>query len=70
MLLLQVPLGDKAADGACFSVRRRGVCTGWLEDLSMAFLEQQQQPARLGVLLKPAKEFVMPGNAKWPLVRA
>jgi hypothetical protein len=26
------------------------------------------EPLDVSVLLKPAKEFILPGNAKWPLV--
>lgn len=63
-----------------FPIRRRGLGTSWLEGLAKRHIASHRaqppspssmthsEPLDVSVLLKPAKEFILPGNAKWPLV--
>lgn len=61
-------------------VRRRGLCTNWLEDILQPFLQgggrsggrdgRQRIAAEIfiPVFVKPTKEFLLPASAKWPCV--
>jgi len=62
-------------------VRRKGLCTTWLEEMlreagatgetsgdKIQDLRLSSALPSVSIFLKPAKEFVLPGSAKWPLV--
>lgn len=61
-------------------VRRRGLCTNWLEDILQPFLQgggggggrggRRRTAAEISipVFVKPTKEFLLPASAKWPCV--
>ncbi|CAN0296776.1 unnamed protein product, partial [Ectocarpus fasciculatus] len=60
-------------DGGGGFVTRPGLCTNWLEGILAPFLEGNGRggggaAVSVPVFLKPTKEFLLPGSAKWPCV--
>ncbi|CAM9681269.1 unnamed protein product, partial [Heterosigma akashiwo] len=56
------------------SVLRKGLCTNWLEDILMPFLEVRGRETfgpldiRVPIFVRPTKEFFLPGSNKWPII--
>lgn len=65
-------LSREGREGGQYTIKRKGLCTSWLEeslrDAGAFDNGGTMAPLKLPVFLRPTKEFILPGNSKWPLI--